>query len=394
MNNGSWSRSYVVGGNFLAVLVLLGAPPARANIGPRWWGNYGSEPLGGLEAVAITRERLAIDLRPLALTQPAGVEATYHLYNSGAARRLDLLFVAGSDEVADFEVRLGERLLESRPVPRDELLRRWNEMPASWKPPREMPGIDQPTTYYTPIRAPHEGIALLAFAVNLPSGPSTLQVRYRTRIAGSAEGSYPTTTWQLPYVMAPARAWGSFGDLEVVVHLPDGWHHACAPPLEREGDVLRGSFKGLPADTLVVATRMPVGPTYYRGNYLYGSLFAAVTLSGGVLCGAIGRRLGWWLSRRQNWGPTALRLGVALPALLLGVLWGALILAALFLSRSGVRANLGTQEGPYFHEQLMLPTCGAFLLALTAVPLGGVLAWGLASSTLRKARESAGLVNY
>src|SRR5262245_12061587 len=68
------SRSAVGIAGVLAVLVC--ALPARGNIGPQWWGGYASEPQGGLKDVAITRETLTIDLRPVAETQPALVEAT------------------------------------------------------------------------------------------------------------------------------------------------------------------------------------------------------------------------------------------------------------------------------------------------------------------------------
>jgi hypothetical protein len=45
------------------VLLSYFASAAMANIGPRWWGNYGSEPQGGTKEIDIVRENLTIDLR-------------------------------------------------------------------------------------------------------------------------------------------------------------------------------------------------------------------------------------------------------------------------------------------------------------------------------------------
>src|SRR5262249_3827849 len=82
-----------------SLLVLLLLPSAaRANIGPRWWGNLVSEP-EGLKAVAITREQLTIDLRPLAKRGLVEVEAIYYLQHSGSLKKLDLLFVSGAPGV-------------------------------------------------------------------------------------------------------------------------------------------------------------------------------------------------------------------------------------------------------------------------------------------------------
>src|SRR5262245_37355219 len=105
------------GGVFLALLMPA---TAWANIGPRWWGDHAGEPQG-LKDVAIVREELTIDLRPLAAGQPVEVEVTYRLYNNGPRKRLDLLFVSGAPDVSEFEVRLGDRRLESRVVPPGEV---------------------------------------------------------------------------------------------------------------------------------------------------------------------------------------------------------------------------------------------------------------------------------
>jgi hypothetical protein len=57
------------------------------------------------------------------------------LHNSGPARKLDLLFVAGSEELSDFEVRLGDHLLASNILTYDQVTIRLHDMPTAWKPP-------------------------------------------------------------------------------------------------------------------------------------------------------------------------------------------------------------------------------------------------------------------
>ena len=95
----------VLGGTLFSLIFAL---PVEADIGPRWWGNYGSDPQGGVKGIAITRQTLTIDLRPLMVPEPVHVEAIYYLNNPGPAKNLALLFVAGSKEVRDFEARLAD----------------------------------------------------------------------------------------------------------------------------------------------------------------------------------------------------------------------------------------------------------------------------------------------
>jgi hypothetical protein len=69
----------------VAAVLLLPAGVA-ANVGERWWGDHAGKP-SGLVDVVITREDLAIDLRPLADLRPAIVEATYHLSSGTSCRQ-------------------------------------------------------------------------------------------------------------------------------------------------------------------------------------------------------------------------------------------------------------------------------------------------------------------
>lgn len=116
------------------VVSLFAVPAARANFAPRFWGDATSEPWG-LKNVAIAREQLTIDLRPLADGQPVRVEVAYDLKNDGDYKHLDLLFVSGEVGVRDFEAHLGDHLLPSQLLPSDESRRLWKQSPPSWQPP-------------------------------------------------------------------------------------------------------------------------------------------------------------------------------------------------------------------------------------------------------------------
>jgi hypothetical protein len=358
---------------------------ARADIGPRWWGDRAAEPQG-LKGVDITHQDLTIDLRPLAAVQPVHVEAVYRLHNPGEARKLDLVFVSGVDGVTDFEVRLGDRLLESRPVPRKQSHWERDELPKSWQPPPPKLGIEHPAFYMGAIIATE--VELLEFSVELPSGLSTLRARYRARAWGAAEPDpvtakvYPTVTWQFPYVLAPAREWKSFGGLDVTVYLPEGWQAASDPKLEREGAVLRGKFGDVPADTLMLATRAPVGPELERAEHFYRGLYIAIVVAGGVLCWGGGRLLRIIPAKYRN-HPDFFNLSVG-GAVLLTLLWAALIFVGAHLTWQGFLGTLAGQESPYYFREDPIPfACSTFPLVLVALPVGFLIAWQSAPTARR-----------
>jgi hypothetical protein len=362
----------------LLVVGLLVPAQAQANIGPRWWGDRVAEPIG-LGSVAIAHEQLTIDLRPLAQVEPARVEVVYQLSNGGAPKKLDLLFISGAAAVSEFQVRLGDQLLKSTPLSMEERFQFVKEEPKEWKTPTTLPGISGKETYIHQRSLFEEG-GPVAFSVTLPSGASTLRVCYRTRAAGADEYYYPTTTWQFPYILAPARAWASFGGLDVTVYLPAGWQSASEPALEREGDTLRGSFSSLPADVLSVAARVPVGPEFERTIHWYTGLYVLAVLGGGGVCWLAGRTLGRYRARRTQLGSRAWQRAfdwrIALLAFLTPLLWAALLQGAMILGEQGVFAVLGEQVSPYYHEALFGPICGHCLLTLFILPTGFILTWG------------------
>jgi len=364
----------------VASLVLV--PAAWANFAPRFWGDATSEPWG-LKNVAIAQERLTIDLRPLADANLVRVAVTYDLSNPGVSKHLDLLFVSGEVDISDFEAYLGDQPLMTRLLSSDESRRLWEQSPPSWRPPAEAPGIESEMTYYTfSSWATQPG--LVALSLELPPGPSRLGVRYRTRACGTDER--PTVTWQLPYVLAPAREWGEFGRLDVVVQLPGGWEARSTPALDREGDTLLGSFPGLPADALLLATGPPVPPEYYRAVWLAKALCAIVLVGGPMMC--------WWAGRRQGLSRARLKAsgrggqrgaGVrgAVLATLPALLWGSLLYAAVPLSMGVLKVALHGQENPSFGDPWFAGPCLNLLIIPVAVLLGVTVTLGSASRAAR-----------
>lgn len=235
------------------VLVIAGDPGiVFANMAnPYVAGDPVGEPAGDLKQVAITQEVLDIDLRPLEEDNRAVVTAMYQVRNDGPAKNVNLLFVPvalDSHQSGAAGVWLDGRSVSSR-------ISMAQPLPASWQPPRTTPGLNgQPAMSYSIVHGGDQGIT---FVLYLTPGPHQIRVRYLAR-ASQVSGDSPVRYWQLGYVFAPARNWKSFDRLDVTVEVPSHWQLASSLPLQREGDVLRGTFHGVPADTLGLTAQAPI----------------------------------------------------------------------------------------------------------------------------------------
>jgi len=253
---------------WFAVTHLFLPTVAQANSGPPFRnGQFGAEPIG-VDFIGISHETLHIDMRPLARNKLVNVEVMYELDNAGNTQQLELLFVTGANYVENFHVWLGEVELstETSAVNIDEL-------PPSWKPPTITPKIDSEQSnaypnYYTDLPT-----QLVKFSAEIPSGKSQLKVAYQ---ALAAQSYQVVVNWHFAYVLAPARSWASFGSLDVTVDVPNGWKVATTPHLSRTGNVLNGSFDGLPADAIALTVR--------ESFWLYDSMRVVLY----VLCGIVG----------------------------------------------------------------------------------------------------------
>lgn len=296
----------------LLVAALCGPSVVWANMGPPVVYRAGSdagELIGtGLEELAIVRERLSLDLRPLAQGRPLPVTAIYEIRNDGAARVVDLLFVGGRMAEARTQVRFNGQEVATR-------LERLSALPESWKVPQ--PRINGQVERQA---APMQG---LLFQLAVPPGKHRVEVSYLAEASAEASTDRERIRWHVHYILAPARAWKSFGDLSVEVRVPAGWQLEGSVPLHRgsvddpaqSGDLYTSDFTGLPADVLQFQAQAPLRfPAAFAavrgaGVWLLGGAAAALTMLVAVVTG---RRL------RRRGGHPLWTVGLSL---LVGVLW-------------------------------------------------------------------------
>lgn len=302
----------------LVLGLLLSALPgsATANVGaPTRGGQRAGEPTGIVD-VAITRKELVIDLRKLPDDGPVTVAATYQLENRAGARRLDLVFASGADELVDLRISFDDRPLATRLL--DGAI-----LPASWQAPTETPLPGGGTLGFTLERA--NGTA--GFQLDVPPGRHELAISYAAR-AMTHHARHPVLLHQFGYVLSPARTWAGFGGLDVTVHTPPGWIAAITPAMPRTGDALHATFTNIPADAIALTVHAPLG-AYPILGIVSSILLALVILGGGVLVYLTAYRR---QQRRAQAGEPCTR-GPA--AFVVGALWATAFLAA------GVFAILG-----------------------------------------------------
>jgi hypothetical protein len=350
-----------------AVLLIAVLPSAaRANIGQRWWGGLVAEP-EGLKDIAITEEHLTLDLRPLIRVEPIQVEAIYRLQNRGPEKHLDLVFVSGTPDVSEFDVRLDDQALDSCKVPIAEVSHRGGRLPPPWARPPDVSESEWPGSAHYMWGAVHQP-TLVGFSARLPRGVHTLAARYHTRAFGNPE-SYPVTEWQVPYILSPAKEWRTFGGLHVTVYMPPGWECRSRPPLEREAARLHGKFDGLPADLLVISAQAPVPPALALRTNAGTACYVLAVALGGVLCwcaGARHARRRWYHGRAGHSPPRLL-------ALVMALAWGALVYAIWSLVALWIYAVLGGQQTSGFHARFEVLAVGDALVVLMLFPAGLLL---------------------
>lgn len=320
-------RSFL--GRAMGVLIVAAIPAvAYANIGPpSTGGQVVAEPMGVVD-VAIDRETLTLDLRPLADNGRVRVEAIYHLHNHGAEKQLELVFAMGAPNVADFQVRFAGRPLASAPVAGMTL-------PASWRTPAKTPGLeDSPALGY--LEYDSHPIAPVGFTLRVPPGRHTLQVQYTAGAAIHLHG-HPTVYRQFAYVLAPARAWSAFGGLDVTVHLPRNWRAACTPALHRDDDTLTGAFSELPADAIALTVQAPAGWAYQPFAYASLGFLSLTVIGGSVLCWKGGQSQGRRLAQPAEHPRSRLDRHAWPKSLAMAIGWGLAVLAA------GLLATLGPE---------------------------------------------------
>jgi hypothetical protein len=266
-------------------VVVLAALPALADAAAPWYpGDPVGVPTGPVKDVYIEHEDLSMDLTGVAGNNPqsAIVVATYKLRNDGGPRNIELVFVTASTNVSGVQVKLDGIQVSST-------LSTLGPSPPSWQPPAGTPAIGGGPDLRYVENAP----VTVTFHIALGAGEHTMVSRYRpipSKYSGDAT-AYEPVYWQLAFVLAPARQWEGFGDLDVTVMVPAGWKAASRPALSRSGDTLSGHFNGIPSDSIALTTEMaspgdPTAPVLEFGLIA----LAIATLVAGALIGA---RAGW-----------------------------------------------------------------------------------------------------
>jgi hypothetical protein len=321
-----------------ALVAAVCASAASANMGPPWIGGRVVAEPDGMKGVRVLHETLVIDMRPVARGEFAHVEATYRFRNDGPARQLELLFATGANEIAGFTVTLDGAPIPS--APRDV-----GELPKSWQPPKTTPGLNGHALEYGP-KLGGSDLKTVGFTLAVSQGEHTVRVSYHAPASKNMSG-YPVAYQQFAYVLAPAKSWDGFGKLEVTVYVPEGWAAASEPALTRDGDTLRATFDGIPADALALTLQAPAGRGFVVAQVVLWVVF-------GLLCVATA----WWVwlvGRKEGRRRDLVRIFV---------IGGAVAVAAHFILSVGFTCTLFGMERALPAQQVggQTPTGGVAIL--------------------------------
>ena len=322
-------------------------------------GSLGAEP-SGLEQVYILHETLGIDMRELAKNddQRILVEATYEIENTGADRKLDLVFAFGSKS-QDFQVWLDEQEIGSQSID-------YKYTPKSWETPRNTPWLDSSKLEYEVYAGNNKS---QGFSIVLPAGKHRLKARYKA--AASYHNSNPLKLWQFAYILAPAREWAGFGGLDVTINLPPDWVAATNPNLERSGDVLTGHFDKIPADALTLTAQAPIPFSYQALNILFHLLWALALFATPIFIVLFGWKKGFKI--KLSW-----LVGIAF-----SLLWTLLIFGTGLLAATGANYAVPDNQFSSYGYTGIFHIFGSIIAGAAAFLIGIVL-W---FSTIHLARK-------
>lgn len=347
--------------NLFVILVVLCPARAVSNVGPPWsGGQLVAEPVGVID-IAIIHEELTIDLRPLADNKQAHVQAIYQLQNDRDAKTLQLLFASGSSNDNNFRIWLDDQAIESAPL--DDF-----QLPESWNPPEKTPGLHGGTEIEY-VAGRHQQIRPVAFTVTVPSGRHQLKVTY-TADAVTYRSATPTVYRQFAYVLAPARAWSSFGGLDVTIHVPENWDVATTPKLTVDANTLVGHFGSIPADAIAITLQAPVGQLYQPISYICLGLFWLVLVGGILLC----LRVGYSRGKQVTNAPTPQQPHIYRPAaplaLLSGFLWAVLVLSCGLFATFGPQFAIPDGQASNYGYGTIFAVFGVIILSAITFVLG------------------------
>jgi hypothetical protein len=190
----------------------------------------------------------------------------------------------------------------------------------------------------------------------------------------------------LAYILAPAREWAGFDQLNVKVQVPTGWRFKSEPVLDSAGaNEFSGTFSGVPADHLALTAQAP----FDEARLLpIGHWPGLATL---VLAVVLGPALAWGAGRsggvRHAAGPIPwLRFGLGF--LVCTVVVTTVVISAFLWFVLGqpadIPANQGNWNATYGHAFL------AFGGVILGTPLVFAVAGGAYAASYAWARRNAG----
>jgi len=258
-----------------ALFVLLTTSLALANMAAPWReGEAVGEPDLRLQGVAVQSELLTFDLRPLSQSAEVEVEAIYRI-QADQQRTLPLVFVAPG-LAGKASVELDQKALESK-VSESEAL------PPAWKLPEmtPRPGGGEPLPFES--RKPKQ---CLLYTAELSPGQHQLKVHYQLTPSAICKSPSTFRFWQLGYVLAPARRWDGFANLEVRVVTPPHWKMAASLPLQEVSpDHYQGKWASVPDDALTLSAQAPNPPSLDWIHPVLGGMVAVACCLLGILSG-------------------------------------------------------------------------------------------------------------
>ncbi len=358
--------------NLLLFLALLfNSIEISANMAaPSQGGNVSAEP-SGLENIFILRENLTIDFRPLGAMQSVMddknvlVEAIYEVENKGIDKALRLVFTVGTRKVEDFEI-----LIDDKKIERTEVLEIAN-LPENWQPPTETPWQNGKKLMYNPSRSLTKSVV---FSLTIPSGKHTLKAKYKSEAAVYSNLG-KMKAFQFAYILAPAREWAGFGGLDVSIILPKDWNVESLPQMTRDGDVLKGNFTEIPADSLAITVQPPLPANYSLSAATFDGLWLFAIFGFPLLLIIFGWLRGWKLQLSWLWG-----IGF-------GFLWAILFAVTGFLSFYG--ANYIIPEVYYVNYGYGDFFGGFFLIVFSVILLFvGFGLWMLTTFLAQKSKKT------
>lgn len=208
-----------------------------ANMAAPWDQGYlTGEPSADVSDLDVLTEHLTVDFTPLAQDKPVRVEARYQISNPGEPRQLELVFVAPG-------LRSVVVLHQDKEVAHQ--VKPMASPPPGWEAPDSAPSFGGEAKTIEYERG--EGLSGAHFKIPLASGEQSIKVSYEVTPPVYHPAGRPYREHQFAYVLAPAKHWRSFGELNLELKMPPGFEYRSEPALK-----LQERFAQLPADAFVI----------------------------------------------------------------------------------------------------------------------------------------------